>query len=315
MIEVNKSRRAWKYEYVVGMANEIVDRYPNLTLTLRQLHYRIHEDAKKNGQLEYYPNTESQYKHLSDYLVKARKKGDFAWGVMEDRTRDVLSNIAPTYCFWKDEVKQRLERVKNPPYFWIDNVIMQDRIPVIVLEKQALEGIFTSAIKNYWHQVYVLVVCRGYNSLTQLKEFVDLVKDDSYDRDFHCYFFSDFDPSGIDIQRNFLEQGKELGVEFSSFNRIALTKKQIGELSLPYAPVKRNDSRSNGWKHSGVVELDALDPNYLVSLIEDCLEENINQKLEEYKEKVYEIQKRRAEKLYKKKLLKLAQELLEEESE
>jgi len=308
MVDVDKTKRDWKYQYIIAMAQDIINRY-DIKLTLRQLHYRIHEDAKKAGQLEYYPNTQSQYKSLSKYLGKGRKEGLIPWKAMEDRTREVWSDIEPHHYFWKDKVKDKLNGLADAPHIWRNSIVWQKKVTIIVLEKQALEGIFKDTVNSNC----ILVVCRGYNSLTQLKEFVDLVKADQFEREFHCYFFSDFDPSGVDIQRNFKEQSEELGVEFESFNRIALTQQQIDDLSLPYAPVKAKDSRAAGWTPSGVVELDALEPDYLIQLVKNCMKENHDPKLEVLKAKVAKVQNRRAKKLYRKGLLKVAEELLREE--
>ena len=308
MAEIDKSKRGWKYKYVVAMAKDVIERY-NIKLTLRQLHYRIHEDAKGAGQLEYYPNTNSQYKNLSSMLVKARKQGDIPYDMMEDRTRDVWSNIEPSHYFWKDKVKDKINNVSSAPYIFKNSIVWQKKVTIIVLEKQALEGIFKDVVNSNC----ILVVCRGYNSLTQLKDFVDLVKADKFDREFHCYFFSDFDPSGVDIQRNFREQAEEMGVEFDSFTRIAITKDQIEELNLTYAPVKSKDSRAKDWKESGVVELDALEPDHVVQLIKGCMKQNYDKKLEQLKAKVAQIQNRRSKKLYAKEILKVAESLLREE--
>jgi hypothetical protein len=119
---------------------------------------------------------------------------------------------------------------------------------LVVLEKQALEGVFTNIIKKYPNAV--LVVCRGYNSLTQIHDLSEILKNEN--RQVHCRFFSDFDPSGLDIQRNFIEQCKDLGIIFDSFKRIALKAKQIREYSLPFTPTKLSDSRARNWKYAGV---------------------------------------------------------------
>jgi len=255
-------------------------------LTLRQIYYRL--VAKHIIQNEY-----SQYKRLSKLLVEARKKGLVPFDAMEDRTREIINNSVINYDSWRDELNHLIKWIKNPKYYLPEN-LYQPKINLILLEKQALEGIFRSAIDNNT----ILVVCKGYNSLTQLYELSELLGEDH--REIHCGFFSDYDPSGIDIQRNFKEQSIELGIEFDSFKRIALTKDLIKKYALPYAPTKRKDSRAKDWEDKGVVELDALEPNVLEQMIQIFCSKNWDNEIETRKNRLKLILERR----YKKALAK-----------
>jgi len=296
---------ATKKELIIKVVKDIASKYGLGKLTLRQIYYRIMELSKSIPELDF-PNTTSQYKSLSKILVDARKDGTIPYNVMEDRTREVIDDTWTYYDNWKDTVNSQIENIKNAPEIEIHKNLYQDKINLIVLEKQALEGIFTRTLSN----MSILVVCKGYNSLSQLKDLYDILEDEK--RQVNCYFFSDFDPSGIDIQRNFKEQMElDFNIKFDKFERKCLTEKQIAQYNLPFAPVKTKDTRSKGWKPKGVIEMDALEPNILVNLISECVDENWNNKTDFYRIKLETVLNRRAKKLYAKKLKEMVKELSE----
>ncbi len=79
-------------------------------------------------------------------------------------------------------------------------------------------------------------------------------------------YAGDFDPSGEDIERDFLERSDC----WEEQHRIALTMSQIQVYNLPPLPGKAWDARAAGFieRHGQLmqVELDALDPNDLHAL-------------------------------------------------
>lgn len=286
-------------------------------LTLRQFHYRL----VSLGDPSFYANTTNAYKYLSSVLVEARKSGLVPYDLMEDRTRSIENRTSSWFTFWKNIVQDKFDEIKNPPNADWNYNIWQEEITIIVVEKEALAGIFKNAIGRNT----ILIVCRGYNSLTQIKDLKDGIKaiPRIEDKNLHCYFFSDYDPSGFDIQRNFFKQCDDLEIKFKTIKRIALTETQIDDFSLPYAPTKKTDSRAgkriNGelvldkkWE-KGSVELDALDPNILEDMIKDCHKDNWNKDVVKYVNKVQRIQNRRAKKLYFKMLKGLDIEDITEE--
>ena len=77
-------------------------------------------------------------------------------------------------------------------------------------------------------------------------------------------YAGDHDPSGEDIDRDFLERTDC----FDEVVRVALTAEQVAAYGLPPQPGKATDSRAAGFveRHGRLVrvELDALDPNALL---------------------------------------------------
>lgn len=283
-----------KKDLIVREAQNVISTYTQ-KLTLRQIYYRL--VAKLIIE-----NKTSQYKYLSRLLVDARKSGIIGYDSMEDRTREVINNKKIEYKAWRANLKSWITYIEDPKYTLPKN-LYQEKISLIVLEKQALEGIFKDAIDDN----SILVVCKGYNSLTQIYDLSTILENDN--REVHCTFFSDYDPSGLDIQRNFVKQCEDLGVEFESFNRVALVKEQIVKYHLPYAPTKTTDSRSKDWKDRGVVELDALEPNILVDLVKKACSKNWDENIEKQKNRLEKVLNARYRKHFAKELIELGKKL------
>ena len=96
-------------------------------------------------------------------------------------------------------------------------------------------------------------------------------------------YFGDYDPSGEDIPRALQENIKSLGCPEIELKRVALKEWQVIDWKLPPAPTKVTDSRSASWDGLGQVELDAVKPEVLISLLEhtvrDLFDENLHDEL------------------------------------
>jgi hypothetical protein len=105
-------------------------------------------------------------------------------------------------------------------------------------------------------------------------------------------YFGDFDPSGVDIERDLSERlGKYKAGDFKVL-RVALTNEQIIKYDLPPMPVKSSDARSEGFLETygnKSVELDALDPNTLKFMVAQSIASHID--LETWRKKEEEIEK------------------------
>ena len=106
----------------------------------------------------------------------------------------------------------------------------------------------------------------GYSSQTYVDEIIRDVA--SNDREAVLIYAGDFDPSGIDILRDFEKRCSC----FDCVRRIALNEDQVRAYNLPVNPGKRGDSRAAGFIETYgqlmQVELDALPPDALRELYE-----------------------------------------------
>lgn len=278
-----------KYEMIIRRSKEIIDTY-SIKLTLRQLYYRL---VAFND----IPNNKSNYNYFDKILTEYRQKNNKFAEYFEDKTRKIISDIGSL----KDDsftakIKYQLESVKTSyPYYWTDSNMMQNKMTIILLEKQALETIFTNAIGH----TSILVVARGFNSFTQMNELKNILNGDK--REKNLYIFTDFDDSGLLIQNNFLNQmRKYLKVRFDNVERIALTKDLIEQYSLPHNPTK--ESTHKKFRLPYYVELDALEPNILTNLVRGVCERNYDEDLHRAISKMYRARNSRMKKNYFRKL-------------
>src|SRR5436189_3474781 len=90
------------------------------------------------------------------------------------------------------------------------------------------------------------MVARGYASLSFLHsaaEYINQLEVPTY-----IYHFGDFDPSGVNAGEKIEQTLREMAPDADiSFERIAVTPKQISEWDLPTRPTKVSDTRSKNF--------------------------------------------------------------------
>jgi len=280
---------------VINSVNQILATYDD-KLTVRQVFYRL-------VSIQLIPSNNYEYKYYDRIITDARKIGVIDASRFIDLTRTTISDIDSYYATWQEKLEWKMSDLKDNPYLSTSANLLQPKITIIMLEKQALQELFRKAIGK----MSVLIVNRGFNSYTQLYELAKLLVNDK--REKNLYTFSDYDDSGEFIEKNFIKQCGDLGLYFDSFERVALTTELVDKYSLPINPTKKTTFASNG-KRRGDVELDALDPNLLKDLVKECCKRNydlsLNSKIRRYRR----IQERRMKKKYAKQLREYAKSLL-----
>ena len=97
------------------------------------------------------------------------------------------------------------------------------------------------------------------------------------DKPTFIYYLGDWDPSGLDIERNIEDRLNEFAEDADiEFTRIAVTPEQVERWSLPTRPTKRTDTRAKNFKGASV-EVDAIPPNQLRSLVTACIERHVDE--------------------------------------
>jgi hypothetical protein len=231
-------------------AAAIVGSY-DTSVTLRQLFYRLVSD----GTL---PNTLSAYKTLSDRTTRAREAGTFP--ELIDRGRKIhryQTFTGPTQArSWLASIYRR-DRTEGQPhgvYLGVEKAGM-----VVQLE-------------DWFGDLGVpILALGGYASHT----FKDDVAADVYqvDRPAVLLYGGDHDPSGEDIDRDFVDKT----ACWAKVVRVALTSEQVDAYGLPPMPGKETDTRAAGFiaRHGELrqVELDALDPADLRRLYQAAVDQ------------------------------------------
>jgi hypothetical protein len=179
-------------------------------------------------------------------------------------------------------------------------------------EKLALLGVF-SDVTDKWD--VPLMIARGFSS----KDFTHSAAEQIVDanRPTYIYQVGDHDPSGLvawqDVQNKINRYTTKMWLDDSNphfgdiqeivFVRIAVTEDQIQIYHLPTRPTKTKGNTHAKNFEGESVEADALPPNVLRELVNDCIEQHVDQRAlhvvqvaEESERKALEIFAKRTEK-------------------
>lgn len=237
------------------------------TLSVRQLYYQL-------VARDMIPNTEQSYKRIASILNDARMAGLIDWDAIEDRNRDI--EVRSRWTSGKSVVESAARG------FHMDMWKSQVHRVFVIVEKAALAGVLDGVCRKY---DVPLLAARGYPSVSIVRELVmDHIQPAMENGQIPCILhLGDHDPSGIDMTRDLNDRIRIFAEESNydeeiSINRIALTMRQIGEKNPPPNPAKTTDSRFNDYRNKygdESWELDALEPAYLVKLVEGKISELI----------------------------------------
>lgn len=260
------------YRTVVRESLAIFQQY-NMAMTLRQLYYRLVAKLV-------FPNNLNSYKRLSKIMVRAREEGEVPDRFIEDRTRTTLGadggfespdSFVEAHIRW---FKGAWENFTMP--LWENQPI---RVEVWV-EKDALSRLCSQVSEEY-----NVTTCpsKGYSSYSYVKKAVVRMDENYGHKDVVILYFGDYDPSGMDIERDLGSRLGRYGAVDLSVERIALTLDQIQKYQLPPMPAKTSDPRFAKFVAdtggADVVELDALEPNVLQDLIREAIQAHIDKSL------------------------------------
>lgn len=243
---------------IVQFANDIVAdaAAEGVRLTLRSVYYQM-VTAKV------LPNTQRAYKNLSATLDRARWAGLMSMAAMEDRLRfpDEPYYIEPTTAeaFLAERISDAAE------YYWTDPWRNSEVYLEVWAEKDAVDGYVQPICERF----RVPYMCnRGYSSLSAMYQSAQRM---DYRRTVILYV-GDFDPSGMDMDRDIEDRLYRLG-QAVEFRRVALLMDQIEEHNLPPDPTKLSDARARTWPYHGSWELDALPFRVLRQIVQDAITE------------------------------------------
>lgn len=245
--------------WIINNAVDILQNYEPGILTIRALHYQLVSRGMKNDI--------QHYKRVVAATGEARWNGIISFDAFSDRERAMATYTSAEFTDYAEEV----DKAKIQIGLWMNNYSCnrwenQPIYPEVLIEKKALEGVFYKPCKNLG---IGLGACKGYPSLTFLKDIATRIKLRVYDgKKPIILYFGDYDPSGEDIPRAIYENLIKLGVtDELEIRRICLVEEQVVNWGLPPAPTKNTDTRSVNWDGFGQVELDAVKPEKLVELL------------------------------------------------
>lgn len=256
---------------LISFINSMIASYQaqGFTLSVRQLYYQLVARAIVE-------NTEKSYKRVASIINDGRLAGLIDWDAIEDRGRDIV--LRTRWNSGSQIVKAAAEG------YHMDMWDNQDNRVFVIVEKAALAGVLEGVCEKY---DVPLLAARGYPSVSVLRELtldhiMDAIKNGQQATVLHL---GDHDPSGIDMTRDLEERismfvdGEGYLAEDVTISRIALTMRQIEEKNPPPNPAKTTDARFGDYRRrygDESWELDALEPSYLVRLVQSQIELRID---------------------------------------
>ncbi|MEM4975938.1 MAG: hypothetical protein QXT64_01280 [Desulfurococcaceae archaeon] len=208
----------------------------NIAVTLRGLFYIL---VSKN----ILPNTRSAYKRLSEVIAKARYEKRFPAYLIRDVTRasihlEKLEHYPEELS--EEKLKELVQSILNNYATYSMNPWKDQKKRVIILvEKEAQYELMKKIVwENFEFGVYKIVFSRGYDSATDMIKLAEEIK--SLNEDGYravLLIITDFDPSGEDIARDYVERLKyiEPSLDFEA-EKVAVTREQIERFNLPCTP-------------------------------------------------------------------------------
>ena len=227
-------------------------------ITIRHLFYRLVSQRLLDKE-------EREYDKLISYLMKWRRAGEINWSAFADNTRYYYGTRG--YLSMNDALRDLMDSYKRN--LWAS----QDAFVEIWCEKDAIVSIISSIASQFGVRTFPL---HGFSSATALYGAAEMFKDASRaGKQVYIYYFGDYDPSGVHIDRSAIKNlKKDHGVE-PIFQRVAITPEQIERYGLTTRPSKKTDSRSKNFKGESV-EIDAMPMGVLRSMVEECITQHID---------------------------------------
>lgn len=261
-----------KSERLIGQVNAIIDEYRaiGLDLTLRQLYYQL-------VSADIIPNAFRAYKNLGELVSQARLAGRIDWNAIEDRTRNLQE--------WPSQYDPQSALANLARHYREDKWDDQPTHVEVWVEKDAMIGVIERACSKYQTPFFS---CRGYtsqsevwNSAQRLSSMACPIAQDygQTKKPVVILHLGDHDPSGIDMTRDIQDRLDLFEAENVVVERIALNRDQIKKFNPPPNPAKMKDSRAADYvkKHGPKSwELDALKPEFIISLIEEATAEYLD---------------------------------------
>lgn len=269
---------------VIVQADAIIAEYleQGFDLTLRQLYYQM-------VARDLIPNKQREYKRLGTIISNARMAGYIDWSAIVDRTRELRSR-----SHW-DTPAEIIEAAADA--FAVDMWSFQDYRVEVWIEKDALIGVIAGVCDEFDAPYFS---CRGYTSQSEMWAAGQrLIENHQNGYETIILHLGDHDPSGIDMSRDILDRLNVFAGDDDarfSVRRIALNTDQVHQYDPPPNPAKLTDSRVHKYiaQHGYESwELDALEPQVLVELIRQHIEEFIDPDL--WEERRQEQERGRAE--------------------
>lgn len=229
------------------------------TLTIRHLFYRM----VAAGAIE---KSEAEYNNVVIRLaLQLRRSGDIPFGKIVDGTR--LYRQPRTFGSVEEALRDTARLYRRD--YWRN----ADQLVEVWCEKDAVSG--------YLYEVTAplgvpLMVTRGFSSETITQSLAEDTRHD--DRPLTILTVCDLDPAGELMPQDMIRRVRFYAPNADiSLQRVAVTREQADRLNLPTRPTKREGNRHAANFEGDSVEVDAMKPETLKSIIKREIEKRMDQ--------------------------------------
>src|SRR5690349_6719600 len=197
-------------------------------------------------------------------LARLRLDGRMPWSWITDGTRWMHKSVR------YGSVEEALEATRR--HYRRDYWRELDDYVEVWLEKDALAGVLYQ-VTDEWG--VPLMVTRGFASLSYVHNAAETIE--RVGKPTYIYYFGDYDPSGVEIDRNLERRLREFApCSEIHFERVAVRREQIDEYDLPTRPTKRSANHGHGIHEGESVEVDAIPPATLLALVRGAIERHVD---------------------------------------
>jgi hypothetical protein len=244
-------------------------------MTLRQLYYRLVSAGALN-------NHQKEYNRLKVLMGRLREEGDLPRTWIVDHVR---TTYKPSSWSGLGEYGDSVRECYRKD-FWSS---LGCHVEILV-EKDAVAGTLQPVTSKY---DVALRVLRGYSSISFAGEIADEWSD--IDKPINAYYLGDYDPSGMDIERDVREKIQRYGNCEFEWTRLAILEDDFDEFDLIPLPIKLSDKRAASFldqhgKHCA--ELDALPPTELRRRVEEAILSHVDREVWARLQNIEEIEKK-----------------------
>ncbi|MBN1491208.1 MAG: hypothetical protein JXA69_14945 [Phycisphaerae bacterium] len=229
-------------------------------MTLRQLYYRL----VSAGAL---PATKSGYDELKRLMRDLRMDGDISLDWIVDNAR---STSKPSSWSGLADFAETVQSAYRKD-FWAS---LPEYVAVLT-EKDAVAGVLYPVTSAYDVPLHV---CRGHGSIAYLGQIARQWQ--KIEKPIHAYYVGDFDPTGMDIERDIQKKLRHFGARGFTWTRLGVVNDDFDAFDLLELPIKAGDSRADQFRKEygdRCAELDALPPDELRRRVEDAIAGHIDE--------------------------------------
>jgi hypothetical protein len=230
----------------------------NAPMTVRQVFYQL-------VSLGVIGKAEADYRSVVvRLLTRMRLDGEMPWNWITDGTRWMHKSVR--YGSIEEALEATSRHYRRDYWRELDDYVE------VWLEKEALAGVLFR-VTDEWG--VPLMVTRGFASLSYIHNAAETIE--RIGKPTHIYCFGDYDPSGVEIDRNLERRLREFAPSSEiQFERVAVRREQIEEYSLPTRPTKRRANHGRGLHEGDSVEVDAIPPAQLLDLVRGVIEQHVD---------------------------------------